>query len=78
MTRSSRLIQDAEDLILTLQQRGTAIKEQDGRQARIGPGDFSLSDSSRPFRKTVQGDFSFTSFQFPARTSACARRICGR
>ncbi|CAM5662957.1 putative transcriptional activator NphR [Streptomyces afghaniensis 772] len=66
VTRSSRLIRDGkEDLILTLQQRGTAIKEQDGRQARIGPGDFSLSDSSRPFRKTVQGDFSFTSFQFP-------------
>ncbi|MDQ0746748.1 AraC-like DNA-binding protein [Streptomyces africanus] len=66
VTRSRRLIRDGkEHLILTLQQRGTAIKEQDGRQAWIGPGDFSLSDSSRPFRKTVQGDFSFTSFQFP-------------
>lgn len=66
VTRSSRLIRDGKQhLILTLQQRGTAIKEQDGRQARIGPGDFSLSDSSRPFRKTVRSDFSFTSFHFP-------------
>nr|WP_237556485.1 hypothetical protein [Streptomyces sp. SID5464] len=52
-------------LILTPQQRGTALKEQDGREARIGPGDFSLSDSSRLFRKTVPSDFAFTSFHFP-------------
>ncbi|MFH9006096.1 hypothetical protein ACH4E5_23040 [Streptomyces afghaniensis] len=66
VSRSRRLIRDGkEHLILTLQQRGSAIKEQDGRQARIGPGDFSLSDSSRLFRKTVPSDFAFTSFHFP-------------
>ncbi|MFG3719498.1 helix-turn-helix domain-containing protein [Streptomyces massasporeus] len=67
VTRSRRLI--ARDgkrfLILTLQRRGSALKEQDGREARIGPGDFSLSDSSRLFRKKVQDAFSFTSFHFP-------------
>ncbi|MFC9125614.1 helix-turn-helix domain-containing protein [Streptomyces sp. NPDC057099] len=67
VTRSRRLIarDGKEHLILTLQQRGSSLKEQDGREARIGPGDFSLSDSSRLFRKKVQDRFSFTSFHFP-------------
>ncbi|MFC7844379.1 helix-turn-helix domain-containing protein [Streptomyces sp. NPDC057382] len=67
VTRSRRLIaRDGEDaLILTLQQRGSSVKEQDGRETRIGPGEFSLSDAARPFRKKVPGAFRFTSFQFP-------------
>ncbi|MFD5338753.1 helix-turn-helix domain-containing protein [Streptomyces hawaiiensis] len=67
VTRSRRLIaQDGKEfLILTLQRRGSALKEQDGRETRIGPGDFSLSDSSRLFRKKVEGAFCFTSFHFP-------------
>ncbi|MFF5571949.1 helix-turn-helix domain-containing protein [Streptomyces luteogriseus] len=67
VTRSRRLIarDGKEYLILTLQRRGSALKEQDGREARIGPGDFSLSDSSRLFRKTVRDAFCFTSFHFP-------------
>ncbi|MET9762804.1 helix-turn-helix domain-containing protein [Streptomyces sp. NPDC006372] len=66
VTRSRRLVRDGKQfLILTLQQRGSALKEQDGRQALIGPGDFSLSDSSRLFKKEVQSRFSFTSFHFP-------------
>ncbi|WP_078956232.1 helix-turn-helix domain-containing protein [Streptomyces sp. NRRL B-1140] len=67
VTRSRRLIaQDGKEfLILTLQRRGSALKEQDGREARIGPGDFSLSDSSRMFRKKMQNAFCFTSFHFP-------------
>ncbi|MFF7893216.1 helix-turn-helix domain-containing protein [Streptomyces sp. NPDC007907] len=66
VTRSRRLAQDGKEfLILTLQRRGSALKEQDGREARIGPGDFSLSDSSRTFRKKVQSAFCFTSFHFP-------------
>ncbi|EFL30410.1 transcriptional regulator [Streptomyces viridochromogenes DSM 40736] len=66
VTRSGRLVRDGNRfLILTLQQRGSALKEQDGRQALIEPGDFSLSDSSRLFRKRVQSRFCFTSFHFP-------------
>ncbi|GAA0460879.1 helix-turn-helix domain-containing protein [Streptomyces olivaceiscleroticus] len=67
VTRSKRLIarDGKEYLILTLQHRGIAIKEQDGRECRIEPGNFSISDSSRTFRKKVEGDFRFTSFQFP-------------
>ncbi|GAA4800400.1 helix-turn-helix domain-containing protein [Streptomyces ziwulingensis] len=66
-TRSKRLIarDDRRYLILTLQQRGTALKEQDGRATLVSPGEFSLSDAARPFRKKLERDFVFTSFHFP-------------
>ncbi|MFI2123729.1 helix-turn-helix domain-containing protein [Streptomyces sp. NPDC020299] len=67
VTRSRRLIarDGREYLTLSIQQRGTALKEQDGRESLMGPGDFSLSDSSRPFRKRLEGEFSFVAFHFP-------------
>jgi len=67
VTRSKRLIaRDGKELlILTLQRSGSAVKEQDGRECLIVPGDFSISDSSRVFRKKVEGEVCFTSFQFP-------------
>ncbi|MEV0124904.1 helix-turn-helix domain-containing protein [Streptomyces sp. NPDC050703] len=67
VSRSKRLIarDGKEYLILTLQRRGSAVKEQDGRECLIEPGGFSVSDSSRPFRKKVEGTFHFTSFHFP-------------
>ncbi|MEV5386584.1 helix-turn-helix domain-containing protein [Streptomyces sp. NPDC052721] len=67
VTRSRRLIagEDQEFVILTLQERGTAMKEQDGRQCVVRPGQFSLSDSSRTFTKTLHERFAFTSFHFP-------------
>ncbi|MGX1135149.1 AraC-like DNA-binding protein [Streptomyces glaucescens] len=66
-TRTKRLIarDDRRYLFLTLQQRGTAVKEQDGREVRVTPGEFSLSDSARLFRKKAEGEFAFTSFHFP-------------
>ncbi|MEU8540744.1 helix-turn-helix domain-containing protein [Streptomyces sp. NPDC048717] len=67
VTRDRRLIteSDSPSLIVSLQQRGTALKEQDGRETLIRPGEFSLSDTSRVFRKKVAEDFVFTSFHFP-------------
>ncbi|MFF4838192.1 helix-turn-helix domain-containing protein [Streptomyces sp. NPDC001315] len=67
VTRSKRLIarDGKEFLVLTFQCRGSAVKEQDGRECPIQPGDFSISDSSRVFRKKVEGEVCFTSFQFP-------------
>ncbi|WP_328625455.1 helix-turn-helix domain-containing protein [Streptomyces sp. NBC_00353] len=67
VTRSKRLIaRDGQRfLILSLQGRGTAIKEQDGRESVIKPREFSISDSSRLFRKKLQSEFCFTSFHFP-------------
>ncbi|KIQ64799.1 hypothetical protein TR51_11685 [Kitasatospora griseola] len=67
VTRTRQLIarEDAGSLILTLQQRGTSLKEQDGRETSIRPGEFSITDASRVFRKRVDEDFTFTSFHFP-------------
>ncbi|MEU3461944.1 helix-turn-helix domain-containing protein [Streptomyces sp. NPDC006733] len=56
---------DRNSLIVTLQERGTALKEQDGRECVIGPGAFSLSDASRPFTIRLAEPFTFTSFHFP-------------
>lgn len=66
VTRNRRLIaRNGDDfLILSLQQRGAALKDQDGRQSRIGPGEWSLSDPSRPFRRELRCPFRFLSFQF--------------
>ncbi|MFF0751727.1 helix-turn-helix domain-containing protein [Streptomyces sp. NPDC004267] len=65
--RSKRHISrdDRTSLIVSLQQRGTATKEQDGRESVIGPGEFSISDSSRLFRIKIEEEFAFTSFHFP-------------
>ncbi|MEU4037358.1 helix-turn-helix domain-containing protein [Streptomyces collinus] len=67
VTRSSRQIarDGQESLILSLQHQGSSLKEQDGRKSVIRPGEFSLSDSSRRFRKRIDGNFRFTAFHFP-------------
>lgn len=52
-------------VILTFQEQGTALKQQDGRESVVRPGEFSLTDSSRPFRKRLDTDFRFTSFCLP-------------
>ncbi|MFI2608152.1 helix-turn-helix domain-containing protein [Kitasatospora sp. NPDC018619] len=67
MTRDSRAsaADGAPSLILSLQQQGTALKEQDGRKSVVRPGEFSLTDSSRAFRNTMEEPFVFTSFHFP-------------
>ncbi|WP_316520078.1 helix-turn-helix domain-containing protein [Kitasatospora brasiliensis] len=67
VTRGGRLIADSDSssLILSLQERGTALKEQDGREALIRPGGFSLTDTSRAYRKRIDEGFAFTSFLFP-------------
>ncbi|MFD8600464.1 helix-turn-helix domain-containing protein [Kitasatospora sp. NPDC059646] len=67
VTRGRRMIarDESASLILTLQQHGTAVKEQDGRETLVRPGEFSLTDASRIFRKRIGEDFVFTSFHFP-------------
>ncbi|MGW7448253.1 AraC-like ligand-binding domain-containing protein [Kitasatospora sp. NPDC054795] len=67
VTRGRRMIaaDDPPSLILSLQERGTAVKEQDGRETVVRPGEFSVTDSSRVFRKRIDEGFVFTSFHFP-------------
>ncbi|WP_405914799.1 helix-turn-helix domain-containing protein [Streptomyces sp. NBC_00728] len=54
-----------ETVTLTLMHRGIAERSQDGRDAAVHPGQFSLSDSRRPFDKALRQAFSLTSFHFP-------------
>ncbi|MFF0225834.1 helix-turn-helix domain-containing protein [Streptomyces sp. NPDC004629] len=66
VVRSPRMIarDSKECLTLTLQHQGIAERSQDGRDTVVLPGQFSLSDSRRPFSKTLGQAFSFTSFHF--------------
>ncbi|MDH6695880.1 helix-turn-helix domain-containing protein [Streptomyces sp. MAA16] len=67
VTRRRRdIARDGEEwLTLTVQQRGRALLEQDGRNVVVGPGEFALSDSGRVFRKVLPEDFSFLAFHLP-------------
>ncbi|MGW3178498.1 helix-turn-helix domain-containing protein [Kitasatospora sp. NPDC001119] len=67
VTRTRRMLADdgPPSLILSLQERGRALKEQDGRESVIRPGEFSFTDTSRVFRKKIEEGFVFTSFHFP-------------
>ncbi|WP_416874295.1 helix-turn-helix domain-containing protein [Kitasatospora sp. SC0581] len=67
VTRTRRTTADdgPPSLILSLQERGTALKEQDGRESVVRPGDFSITDTSRVFHKKIEEGFVFTSFRFP-------------
>ncbi|MEU9978819.1 helix-turn-helix domain-containing protein [Streptomyces sp. NPDC051014] len=65
--RTSRMIaRDGKEAVtLTLMHRGTAERSQDGRDAVVNPGQFSMSDSRRPFGKSLRQAFSLTAFHFP-------------
>ena len=45
-----------DDLIVALHVRGNAAISQDGRDAALGPGDFTLFDATRPYRLDFVGD----------------------
>jgi AraC-like DNA-binding protein len=50
---------DPETIDVSLQVRGTTVVEQDGRQARLRPGDLCSYQSSRPFAIHPQGPVEF-------------------
>jgi len=50
---------DPETIDVSLQVRGTTVVEQDGRQARLRPGDLCSYQSSRPFAVHPQGPVEF-------------------
>jgi AraC-like DNA-binding protein len=57
--RTPRVISRAIDdyFIVSLQTRGNGVISQDGRDARMSPGDFSLYDSTRPYTLSFGGEF---------------------
>ncbi len=52
-------------LTLAIQHHGSARLAQDRREVFLEPGQFTLSDSARPFVKELPGKFGFTAFHLP-------------
>jgi AraC-like DNA-binding protein len=55
----------AEFLHICVLRSGHSLMSQDGREAELGPGDFVLSDSVRPFSASVDDDYSVSLLQIP-------------
>ncbi|GJF05094.1 AraC-like ligand-binding domain-containing protein [Pseudonocardia sp. D17] len=87
--RTTRQVRTADEdyFQIALARKGRTLVAQDGREAVIGPGDFVLYDSARPFRFVTAGDFEYSVCLFPTRllpltraelTAATAVRFDGR
>ena len=50
---------------LGLQMSGSARLDQDGRQAELGPGDFAIYDTTRPYRLEFLSDYRIMVVMFP-------------
>jgi AraC-like DNA-binding protein len=78
----------AEDwFLVSLQRRGRGVVSQDGRDAVLGPGDFALYDSTRPYELRFEGDFEQIVLMLPgpllrsqlrATERLTATTVCGR
>ena len=62
-----------EVMLISLQVRGAGVIAQDGREARLGPGDFACYDSTRPYTLTFTADFEQIVLHMPR--EAMVRRI---
>ena len=62
-----------EVMLISLQVRGTGSVAQDGREARLEPGDFTCYDSTRPYTLTFAADFEQIVLHMPR--AAMVRRI---
>jgi AraC-like DNA-binding protein len=62
-----------EVMLISLQVRGTGVIAQDGREARLGPGDFACYDSTRPYTLTFTADFEQIVLHMPR--EAMIRRV---
>jgi len=62
-----------EVMLISLQVRGTGVIAQDGREARLAPGDFACYDSTRPYTLTFTADFEQIVLHMPR--EAMIRRI---
>jgi AraC-like DNA-binding protein len=73
--RTSARIRRAREevMLISLQVRGTGVIAQDGREARLGPGDFACYDSTRPYTLTFTADFEQIVLHMPRETMV--RRI---
>jgi len=68
-----------DDYLLGLHVSGTAVAAQDDRQVTLGPGDFALFDSARPYRIAFRGPgvFEHVIFQVPRASLEARGRAVG-
>jgi hypothetical protein len=73
--RTSDLVRAADEDYdqIALARKGRTLVAQDGRETVIGPGDFVLYDSSRPFTFVTGGDFEYSVCLFPKRLLPLSR-----
>ncbi len=71
----AQITRASEDFFLvSIQTRGDGVVLQDGRAARLTPGDFALYDSTRPYTLQFGGDFQQIVLRLPGPTLRTALR----
>lgn len=71
----ARIARTSEDYFLvSIQARGTGAVVQDGRHAKLAPGDFALYDSTRPYELLFDGPFQQYVLKLPGPTLRTALR----
>lgn len=60
--------------LVSIQTQGRGMISQDGRHALLGPGDFALYDSTRPYQLTFDDDFQQYVLKLPGPTLRSALR----
>ena len=60
--------------LVSIQTQGRGVISQDGRHAVLGPGDFALYDSTRPYQLTFDDDFQQFVLKLPGPTLRTALR----
>ena len=71
----ARIARACEDYFLvSIQAHGTGAVVQDGRHARLAPGDFALYDSTRPYELHFDGPFQQYVLKLPGPTLRTALR----
>lgn len=87
--RTPALINRSDDdyFLVSIQRRGEGLVLQDGRAARLAPGDFALYDSTRPYELRFEQPFQQYVLRLPGATLRSALRdthrltasaVCGR
>jgi AraC family transcriptional regulator, positive regulator of tynA and feaB len=56
---------DGEYVFLNLQVAGTCAVEQDGRRSLVGPGQFTVVDTTTPYSTTFDGPWEMLSYRLP-------------
>jgi AraC-like DNA-binding protein len=65
--RTPRMVSNSNDdcFIVSLQTQGAAVISQDGREAKMTPGDFAIYDSTRPYTLQFADDFEEIVLKMP-------------